>query len=661
MVATQSQTLVREIAATARDRLSAGTEPRTEAFALLRRALAARCVDPADPYVGHFFWDEERPVVEDLNATHFTLLSLIPILADHASVLPGDLRRELRDAIAQGLQATEHTDVSPDYTNAAVMHVFGALIGGQILNDPRHIESGRRKLKALAELAAHDGGAHEYNSPTYTPLAILVLEATARYARERGDEVLARLVAARYALMMAVHLDRDQRWWAGPFGRAYTPDFDPAQPLHFARGLFISRHETLPSWIQDIAGASPPSQTVLEVGSRKRDNRLTTFASRDVSLGVATRQGLGEQGSSVLARFALNGAGAGTLLTRLMADDMFRAATHLKIVSGEKTRPYSLPELGRMFAVSDGPRALFVYSPNPIVEMSDLSDVRAGLRWMVPAGPTRVLVDGQAVGDFPHTLLSGQLVALEAGRARFAVVPLAHARLGAKARVELRRIDDDLLLDTILYDGPRKGFWDLLSPHDAGRHLDWSPLYRGAPHAPFFLEVASIDDDATLAAFATRVASGVLAARCDPERGAHEVSERHWSAFYERQGARLSLTVDLMHWRLVERTPDVLDDTCLLDAAQARASRDGTVMVGDSRLEAPGASVWLAAARERGVFVAGVYRTQRVGPAKLTLPVGGVEFDGVGSSLIVWRDGQVAIHATDLSSSPRLRGASMAQ
>ena len=166
---------------------------------------------PDDANYGNFLWYQENEVVEDLNGVSFTLNTMIPMMIRHGDRLPPDLRQRILESIRLGLNATARLDVSPGYTNIAVFDIVNTCLGGELLHDPVFIARGRLKLALWMLFTAKFGIPFEYNSPTYTGVAIDALHSLATYSKDRDTRVRARTALSRLGLSVALHVHRFDR------------------------------------------------------------------------------------------------------------------------------------------------------------------------------------------------------------------------------------------------------------------------------------------------------------------------------------------------------------------------------------------------------------------------------------------------------------------
>jgi hypothetical protein len=168
---------------------------------------------------GNFLWYKENGAVEDLNGVSFTLGTMIPMMIRHGDRFDEGLRQRILASIRLGLDATKRLDVSPGYTNIVMFDIQNTCLGGELLGDKEIIARGQQKLIEWMALTDQFGIPMEYNSPSYTGLAIDILGNLSKSSKDRDTRVRARTALARIGLSAALHVHPSTGLWAGPHSR----------------------------------------------------------------------------------------------------------------------------------------------------------------------------------------------------------------------------------------------------------------------------------------------------------------------------------------------------------------------------------------------------------------------------------------------------------
>jgi len=193
---------------------------------VIRAVLAQQDTDPASRTYGIWPWLLEEPLAKmappDWNWADFLGASLAEMLVGPAERLPRDLQAAMRTSLGHAAAAIRKRNVGPDYTNIAIMGGVVTAAAGEILADSALLAYGRDRLQRCVAHARHHGNFTEYNSPTYTMVALeeaerglrLIRDPQARAAAEDLRRIAWRTIAESYHPATAQ--------WAGPHSRAYS-------------------------------------------------------------------------------------------------------------------------------------------------------------------------------------------------------------------------------------------------------------------------------------------------------------------------------------------------------------------------------------------------------------------------------------------------------
>ncbi|MCX5674727.1 MAG: hypothetical protein NTX87_06940 [Planctomycetota bacterium] len=215
---------------------------------VLRKALSLQDADPTSPTYGLWPWLLEEPLagmaLPDPNWADFCGARLAQILKDHAGKLPADLADPVRAGLGHAAWSIFRRNVDPAYTNVAIAGAGVTLAAGELLGAPRLLDYGRRRLRNLVRHTKFHGGFNEYNSPTYTLVALHECERMLSLlgdAQARSDADWLRCVAW---LTIAEHYHPGTCQWAGPHSRAYGLRLAPGAAEYLANqtGTEIALH-----------------------------------------------------------------------------------------------------------------------------------------------------------------------------------------------------------------------------------------------------------------------------------------------------------------------------------------------------------------------------------------------------------------------------------
>lgn len=192
---------------------------------ILRRVISLQDQNPESKTYGIWSWFLEEPLDQmsppDWNWADFCGAQLLQVALDHRQRLSPDLAAQVDAAIKHAARSIQRRNVGPGYTNIAIMGAYVTLVAAELygLEDLR--EYALKRWRAFHAFTIQGGAFSEYNSPTYT---VVALKELARMRQHVKDAEARRLVEDVYRLAweeIAQHFHPPTRQWAGPHSRAY--------------------------------------------------------------------------------------------------------------------------------------------------------------------------------------------------------------------------------------------------------------------------------------------------------------------------------------------------------------------------------------------------------------------------------------------------------
>jgi len=157
----------------------------------------------------------------DFNWADFCGVQLLQAELRHKDKLPVEVEKRVRQAILNACFSIRRRNVGPGYTNIALMSTYVVLVAGRLFSDEGLMEYGRERLDRFHKYTLRHGCFTEFNSPTYTMVALREL---GRMLRDVNDEDCMEKIADLYRLAwthIGRHFHQPTRQWAGPQSRAY--------------------------------------------------------------------------------------------------------------------------------------------------------------------------------------------------------------------------------------------------------------------------------------------------------------------------------------------------------------------------------------------------------------------------------------------------------
>jgi hypothetical protein len=207
--------------------LDSGEPERIErAEQIIRRVIALQDQDPRSRTYGIWSWFLEEPLDKmsppDWNWADFCGTQLLQVAIDHMDRLPADLQHDVTESILHAGRAIKRRNVGPGYTNIAVMGAYVTLVAGERFDDAELADYGKARLKRFYDYTFENGSFSEYNSPTYSIVAIRELTRMIRHVRDAESQKLLQELNRFAWHHVARHFHPPTRQWAGPHSRCYA-------------------------------------------------------------------------------------------------------------------------------------------------------------------------------------------------------------------------------------------------------------------------------------------------------------------------------------------------------------------------------------------------------------------------------------------------------
>ena len=199
---------------------------RSRACEILDTVIALQDTDPASKTYGIWSWFLEEPLAKmsppDWNWADFCGVQLLQVALDHRSRLPPDLAKRMDESIRHAARSIERRNMGPGYTNIAIMGTYVTYVAAELYGWPDLKEYAAKRLRRFYDYTLEQGAFTEYNSPTYSMVALAEL---GRMRLHVQDPAAIPLIDTLYRLVwedIARHFHAPSRQWAGPHSRCYS-------------------------------------------------------------------------------------------------------------------------------------------------------------------------------------------------------------------------------------------------------------------------------------------------------------------------------------------------------------------------------------------------------------------------------------------------------
>ncbi len=201
-------------------------ERQKRAEAVLRRVIALQDQDPNSPTYGIWSWFLEEPLDKmsppDWNWADFCGTQLLQVAIDHMDHVPPDLQQKVKDSILHAARSIQRRNVEPGYTNIALMGTYVTLVAGERFNDFGLLDYGRKRLRRFWEFTLQKGSFSEYNSPTYTCVAVEEISRMMQHVRDEESQKLLEMLNEFAWKHLSKRFHPPTKQWAGPHSRCYS-------------------------------------------------------------------------------------------------------------------------------------------------------------------------------------------------------------------------------------------------------------------------------------------------------------------------------------------------------------------------------------------------------------------------------------------------------
>lgn len=206
--------------------LNAGEEAyRLRAERVIAAVLDCQVTDRESQHLGVWPHFAEEPIPTgpyvDLNWADFCGVALIQAWLYHRHRIMPPIVCRIEKAIRLAAAAIQRRNVGPDYTNIAIMGTYVTLVGGERLGDKGLVAYGAERLQRFADFTDRCGGFQEFNSPTYTLVALKELSRLRLHVLGHTSRQIADRLHVIAWQEIADHFHAPSQQWGGPHSRTY--------------------------------------------------------------------------------------------------------------------------------------------------------------------------------------------------------------------------------------------------------------------------------------------------------------------------------------------------------------------------------------------------------------------------------------------------------
>lgn len=196
------------------------------AFDIIEKTITLQDTVSASKTCGVWPYYQEEPLATkkspaDWNWADFNAVSLLDVYMGHEARLPEGLKSKIKHALILAANSIQKRDVQPGYTNIAIMGTYVTYLTSHLFDIPGMQTYAANRLNKFYNYTLEKGFT-EYNSPTYT---IVALDELDRMKRHIIDPESKPKIDSLYSLawsVIAKHYHKPTGQWAGPHSRSYN-------------------------------------------------------------------------------------------------------------------------------------------------------------------------------------------------------------------------------------------------------------------------------------------------------------------------------------------------------------------------------------------------------------------------------------------------------
>lgn len=206
---------------------------RERSFRMINKIISLQDQDTLSRSCGVWPYYLEEPLATkkspiDFNWADFNGVTLLDIWMGHQSKLPAELKDKIRHSLILAAKSIQKRNMSPDYTNIAIMGTYVTYMVSHLFDIQQMQDYSAERLENFYNYTLLKKGFTEYNSPTYTIIAIDELQRMKNHMVEPSAKAM---VDSLYNIgwkTIATHYHFSSGQWTGPHSRSYSTIVKPS-------------------------------------------------------------------------------------------------------------------------------------------------------------------------------------------------------------------------------------------------------------------------------------------------------------------------------------------------------------------------------------------------------------------------------------------------
>jgi len=158
----------------------------------------------------------------DWNWADFNSVKLLEAYMQFYEIIPNDLLQRMEESIIHASYSIKKRDVKPGYTNIAIMGTLVTHLAGHLFDNQELKDYADMRIKRFYEYTKELGGFVEYNSPTYTRVALDELIRMKQYILDPATQEMVDFCYYTGWKVLSTHFHAPTGQLAAPHSRSYS-------------------------------------------------------------------------------------------------------------------------------------------------------------------------------------------------------------------------------------------------------------------------------------------------------------------------------------------------------------------------------------------------------------------------------------------------------
>ncbi len=284
------------------------------AFDVIEKTITLQDQDPNSNSCGVWPYYMEEPLSTkkspiDFNWADFNAVSLLDVWMGHQKEIPTKLKPAIKNSLLLAAKSIQKRNMGPGYTNIAIMGTYVTYMVSHLFDIPEMKEYAQKRLNFFYNFTLDKDGFSEYNSPTYT---IVALDELFRMKSHIVEPLAKQQIDSLYSIgwkMIARHFHKASGQWAGPHSRSYSTIVKPtfysilkeASDGKIDTGLDEKRSDVkikhqIPKYLMHYFLSPEYPRTETDIFEKEEPQIIgTCFLAQNYSLSTANRSSLWNQ------------------------------------------------------------------------------------------------------------------------------------------------------------------------------------------------------------------------------------------------------------------------------------------------------------------------------------------------------------------------------